>query len=1558
MARNNRDVELVIRGKNEASKPISTVTTDLKGLKDAQDSAGKSAERAGGLLSKFGAEARTLRDNLESLRQIEKTGSQIDRMSQSVQKAQADLANLNQQAATVAADQQRLAAAALATKAALDNQSTSTVAAAANLKKVDTELARASSRYRTLYDEVKKTKSPSDDLKNALRQQRDVVVSLTMAQEKATSQLSKEVAVEKELGNAANLAGNALKNSERNQEDLASAIAKSNANIEQQIAKMRELQATTVRKTSTEPTAPMSMMSGYGAQVKAVGDAQRAYGLARAEVARLKQEMASAAAPTAEMARALELAQVKADGARLALQREGITLATVRQQTLDGVRAKKAAAQAAAEEARASQVAAAAKAADAAVSAANKAAKEQEIAANKRLAESHRQTADAARRTLDLQQRIRGQVLSMIAAYVGLPAIVGQLNQVVKAYQSLEAMQNRLGATFGSTEKVNQEIDWLRRNSDRLKTSFQILGEEYGKFAVATKGTILAGSETRRVFLSVAEAGRVNKLSTEQMSRVFLALTQMISKGKIQAEELRQQMGDALPGAMQILAAGMGKTTAELDKMMESGSVGIDNLSKFASELDKRFGSQLAKSLESVTSSMGDFSNATYQARLKFAEGGFIDALQKALDRMTQYLRSAEAASLINSLSTATGGLITTLSYLPQYIRPIIVLGTALIGLKLASMWVGVANSVGAARVAMAAGAVSMGQLTVAANGSRTAILAAAAATRSWSVLLTAAGGPAGIVIAAVTTMLGLWLTRTDDATEAMTKHRDLVDKVKNAYDRADKSSANWAKNIEGVTKTEAIANLGEQRKALAALVAEMDDGTTRGLKRLAESVADSADPRAQANRKNVLEVVDALEQLKAGQITLDDFKKRVDAVNQATDTESIKEWTLALVKSAEDAKVTEKNVKEAEQVLKILTGTTEDAAKAGDELAGSFTDTGDAVDGAIEKVKAYEKALNDLKKTIPALKVEAEKVEDYDALEKLTTTLLADGPPTPETANLIAQARAAIEQKYTDQLISAMPGLSTGFYNRLIQNESGGDSKARAQTSSATGIAQFTEGTWLGLFDKVFPALANYDRAAKLALRTNDEMSRKMLERLTQENQQTLARSGIPANDTTLYLAHFLGAGDAVKVLLANPNELAENIVKRESVEANRSVFKPGMTAGDLIGWSARKMGSTGGQGGVGTIKTADLLSSGQTQSETDAAAEEKRKQEALDALIKKRQEANRQLDAEIVGLGMSATQQEIINELSKLGLDANSEEGRLLAEKITKKNQERDLQQEITNLQAQQSSLQQQITFAQQQGDTATAEALKVQLKDVNTQLADAVQKAIAFWTAMGGPNADAAIAKLKAVSTQTENLGRKFLMTGQQMDEFIANIGSDALLGFAQDIAEGENALESLGNAFRKFASDFLMQIAKMILQQAIFNAMQSMGAGNSIMGIIGSLFHEGGVAGQATQGRAINPSWFNGAVKYHTGGIAGLAPNEVPAILEKGETIRTEEQEAALQDQLAGGGSRNAVQPIIKVINAFDAGSFVSEGLSSAEGEQSMLNWVRSNSSAINGALGRG
>ena len=59
-------------------------------------------------------------------------------------------------------------------------------------------------------------------------------------------------------------------------------------------------------------------------------------------------------------------------------------------------------------------------------------------------------------------------------------------------------------------------------------------------------------------------------LSAYESEGAFKALEQMLSKGKVSAEELRGQLGERIPGAFQIAARAMGMTTSELDKFMSS----------------------------------------------------------------------------------------------------------------------------------------------------------------------------------------------------------------------------------------------------------------------------------------------------------------------------------------------------------------------------------------------------------------------------------------------------------------------------------------------------------------------------------------------------------------------------------------------------------------------------------------------------------------------------------------------------------------------------------------------------------------------------------------------------------------------------------------------------------------------------------------------------------------------------------------------------------------------------------------------------------------------------
>ena len=98
-------------------------------------------------------------------------------------------------------------------------------------------------------------------------------------------------------------------------------------------------------------------------------------------------------------------------------------------------------------------------------------------------------------------------------------------------------------------------------------------------------------------------------------------------------------------------------------------------------------------------------------------------------------------------------------------------------------------------------------------------------------------------------------------------------------------------------------------------------------------------------------------------------------------------------------------------------------------------------------------------------------------------------------------------------------------------------------------------------------------------------------------------------------------------------------------------------------------------------------------------------------------------------------------------------------------------------------------------------------------------------------------------------------------------------------------------------------------------------------------------------------------FAGAIRYHSGGIAGLRPGEVPAILKEGENVQTANDPFHpnnLAGTLAAGGGKSGGGGNTKIVNAIDSASFLAAALQSEVGERVLLNWLRANSDAVNSA----
>lgn len=151
---------------------------------------------------------------------------------------------------------------------------------------------------------------------------------------------------------------------------------------------------------------------------------------------------------------------------------------------------------------------------------------------------------------------------------------------------------------------------------------------------------------------------------------------------------------------------------------------------------------------------------------------------------------------------------------------------------------------------------------------------------------------------------------------------------------------------------------------------------------------------------------------------------------------------------------------------------------------------------------------------------------------------------------------------------------ISDQTLSRIIQIESAGNPNAKARTSSATGLGQFLDGTWMKVVKQHRPdLLEGRTRAQVLALRTDPPTAVEMLARFTEDNARSL---GAGYTDGDLYLAHFSGLGAARKLLRSEAGASTTTCYDEKAIAANRSILE-GKTVGEVREWAARKMRSAG---------------------------------------------------------------------------------------------------------------------------------------------------------------------------------------------------------------------------------------------------------------------------------------------------------------------------------------------------------------------------------------------
>ena len=207
-------------------------------------------------------------------------------------------------------------------------------------------------------------------------------------------------------------------------------------------------------------------------------------------------------------------------------------------------------------------------------------------------------------------------------------AVSGGINMVSPAFQGasqrIQGVENfnaRLNAVTGDPLKSDTEYKYLLGLAEKYRVSLQSLSEGYTQLAVATRGTKLEGEATKELFSAITASIKALRLNTFDAGLVLNAYTQIVAKGKISMEELRQQLGEKFPPTMSVFAKALGVSQSELGQLVAKGSLLSDEvLQKVTKVLEQEFGAAAEKGTSDFTSALASMETALFKLDRNFTD--------------------------------------------------------------------------------------------------------------------------------------------------------------------------------------------------------------------------------------------------------------------------------------------------------------------------------------------------------------------------------------------------------------------------------------------------------------------------------------------------------------------------------------------------------------------------------------------------------------------------------------------------------------------------------------------------------------------------------------------------------------------------------------------------------------------------------------------------------------------------------------------------------------------------------------------------------------------------
>lgn len=189
-----------------------------------------------------------------------------------------------------------------------------------------------------------------------------------------------------------------------------------------------------------------------------------------------------------------------------------------------------------------------------------------------------------------------------------------------ETFAQLEALDVRLKTVTSSQASYISQSKQLDQIIRTLKLPLIETTEGFTRLAAATKGTELEGKGTIEIFKGISTGVRAMKLD-KQADQINLAFEQMLSKGTVSAQELKLQLGNAMPGAFAMGAKAMGMTQKELTKELEKGNINsMEFVLRFSQLLQQEFKNKIPDTLNSGMAKITEANNEIIRSTAEAGE--------------------------------------------------------------------------------------------------------------------------------------------------------------------------------------------------------------------------------------------------------------------------------------------------------------------------------------------------------------------------------------------------------------------------------------------------------------------------------------------------------------------------------------------------------------------------------------------------------------------------------------------------------------------------------------------------------------------------------------------------------------------------------------------------------------------------------------------------------------------------------------------------------------------------------------------------------------------------